>query len=186
MATGAVSRILRGPGRLVVTPTTAFATTAFPYGGTEVGLVKTAIVQAHGVPFRVESEALGEATDILEPNREYSVTFELRGWDDDAVSVLLAQSYVAGATSQHSVYRSPDEIPGGSAIGRAVILAYVPDDVLHVPGILIYRGITGWDEGSDITFDREEELILRLRVDCLRDGSGSMLKIGRLADLVLS
>lgn len=186
MASENVARIIRAPGQLIVNPTTSFATTAFPYGGTELGLVKIVSVLPRGVPFRIECEGLGEASDILEPNREYAVSFILRGWDDDVVANLLAQSFVAGATTRHAVYRAPDNVPGASSIGRAAILAYIPDDVIHAPGLLAYRAIVDWDEGIELTFDRQNEVQLELRADLLRDGSGSMLKVGRIQDLVLS
>lgn len=186
MAAGNVARTIRAPGRLVVNPTTAFASTAYPHGGTEVGFANQCIVQPLGTPLRIECEGLGEATDILEPNRSYVFTCFLRGWDDDAIEKCQAQSFVAGATSQHAVYRSPDNVPGASSIGRAVILAYIPDDPLHVPGVLIYRGIVDWSSGAEVVFQRGAELGLPLTVDCLRDASGSMLKIGRMADLILS
>lgn len=186
MVAGSASRTLRGPGRIVINPSTAFATTSYPYGGTEVGRTKLCSLLSEGEPFRIESETLGEATDILEPNRRYGFSCFLRGWDDDAVDLLLGSGDELGATSGHRVFHEPGSstyAPGASAIGRAVILAYVPDDILHVPGLLIYRGVPFL--GGEINFQRSEEIGLSLTIDCLRNASGNILRIGRMADLAL-
>jgi len=186
MAAGDVARVIRAPGRIVIGPTTAFATTAYPYGGTEIGKSNLCVLQPAGTPFRVESEALGEATDILEPNNRYVFSCFLRGWDDDGVQQMLAGGYNAGATTQHAFFDVPQNVPGASSIGRAVILAYVPDDLIHSDGALIYRGIPDWSEGAEIAFQRGPEFGIPLSVDCLRDGNGNLLRVGRLADLSLT
>ena len=186
MAAGSVARIIRAPGRIIIGPFTPFATTTFPYGGTEIGKSNLCAVSVHGTPFRIENEATGEASDILEPNRNYSFACFLRAWDDDAVEKMLAQSYAKGATTQHAVYPAPDNVPGASSHARAVILAYIPDATVHVSGVLIYRGIADWEEDAEIVFQRGSEIGLPLRVDCLRDANGNMLKIGRIEDLSLT
>ena len=186
MAAGSASRTLRAPGRIVINPSTAFASTAYPYGGTEVGRAKLCVLQTVGEPFRVESELLGEATDILEPDRRYIFSCFLRGWDDDAVDLLLGWGAELGATSAHRGFYEPGSstyAPGSSAVGRAVILAYIPDDIVNVPGLLIYRGIPSLSEG--ISFQRGEELGLSLNIECLRNASGKMLRIGRMVDIAL-
>lgn len=184
MAAGKVSRIIHAPGRVVVGPSNL--SSAFPHGGTEVGKTNAFGWSSHGVPFRVECEGLGEATDILEPNQRFSVSFFVRGWDDDAVELLLATGFVAGGTSQHAVFKAPVNVPGGTALGRAVILLYVPDDTIHVPAVLVYRGIPEWTEGSEIAFRRGDELGIPITVDCLRDANLNTLAIGRFDDLSLT
>ncbi len=186
MAAGNVARILRGPGRLVIGPTNL--SNAYPYGGTEVGKTTLCALQSFGTPFRVESEGLGEAIDILEGNKRFVFGCFLRGWDDDAVDKFNSSSnYSAGGTTQHAVLKEPgSKVPGETAIGRAVILLYVPDDLIHVPALLIYRGIATWPEGEDIKFQRGAELGIALTVDCLRDGNNLIYSMGRFADLSLT
>lgn len=202
MASGDVARIIRGSGRIVINPTTSFATTAYPYGGTEIGKTNVCVVQPQGSVYRVEYESLGEVGDILEANIRYVFACFLRGWDDDGVQLLMAGRYAAGATTQHAVFQEPGptgfaydadntvwtgtRVPGSSALSRAVVLAYVPDDTIHVPGVLVYRGVPEWSDGARVAFQRREELGIPLTIDCVRDSNDNIVKIGRLADLSLT
>lgn len=184
MAAGSAARVLRAPGRLVVDPTDLGI--AFPYGGTQVGLVRLVVLQTLGANFRVESEMLGEATDVLESPNRYVMGCMLRGWDDDAMRLLIADNYDAGAVSGHAVITIPNrQRPGASGLARARTLLYAPDDPVNAPALLIHRGIPEWGGGSQLSFSRAEELGMPLTVECLRNDAGVILQIGRLADLTL-
>lgn len=186
MASGNISRVIRGQGRIVINPVNLNA--VYPHGGTEVGKTNLCVLAVLGQTLRIDCEGLGEATDVLTRNNQYVFSCFLRGWDDDAVEQLLKPNYVKGAVSGHAVYQEPGaKAPGESSLDRSVILLYVPDDLIHVPAMLIYRGIPNWSDGSEFAFQREDEEIgLPLAVDCLRDDDDKILKIGRFADLVPS
>ena len=185
MTAGHASRVLRAPGRLVANPTDL--SVAYPYGGTELGLTRVVVLLSQGAGFRVESEALGEATDVLEESNHFVMSCFLRGWDDDAMKHLLADHYDAGAVSGHAVVTIPNRArPGSSALVRAKILLYVPDDLVGAPALLIYRGVPDIPAGAEIAFQRREELGVPITVDCIRDSNGNILQVGRFADLSLS
>lgn len=188
MAAGSATRVIRAPGRLVVNPTTEFAAGTFPFGGTEIGKANLCALMPMGASYRVEYESLGEAGDVLEGSIRWVFSCFVRGWDDDAVQLLMPDGYSAGATSQHSVFSAPGaQVPGSSALSRAVKLAYVPDDPLHVPGVLLYRAVPDWSDGAEIAYRRGSELGLPLAFECIRDTSSParILKIGRIVDLAL-
>lgn len=185
MSAGSVTRVIRGPGRWVEGPTDLSA--AFPYGGVELGKSKQVVVRSLGHSMRVVSEGLGEGTDLLDGDNRYVAAFFLRGWDDDAIARLISDNYAVGAVTGHAVFSAPgNNQPGSSSLDRARVLLYVPDDVINVPAILIYRGIPDWTEGSEIAFQRRDEIGLPIAVEMFRDANGNMLKIGRLADLSLT
>ena len=185
MATGDVARILRAPGTVYLNPTDLSA--ASPYGGTAVGHTNLCALQPLGTPFRVEYESLGEAGDILEPNNAYVFVCFIRGWDDDAVNLFLHGEHEDGSTTQHAVFAEPgDSTPGESMLSRAVTLLYVPDDLIHVPGLIVYRGVPHWTEGSELAFQRGTELGIPLTLECVRDENGNTLRMGRFADLSLA
>lgn len=187
MAAGAITRTLRNPGRLVVDPTDL--STTYPYGGTEVGLTNQATISVlSDEPVRVWSEGLGEVTDVLEPNKRFAFSALLRGWDHDAVETLFPRNYTAGTTSpNHAIYSEPgSRTPGQSAVGRAVILLFVPDDLLHGKAVLCYSAVPEWTPGAEVVFQRSEEVILPVVADCLRDANDNILAVGTFADLSLS
>lgn len=186
MAASSAARIIRAPGRLVVTPTTAFASGTYPYGGTEIGMARMCQLTPLGTPYRVEAEGLGEVNDILEPNIRWVFTCFLRGWDDDAVLKFLAPGHSAGSDSQHAVYSVPGSlVPGKSALSRGLKIAYIPDDPVHVPGLLLYRAVPDWIDGAEIAFQRGSELGIPLVFECVRDASNRTLAMGRITDLPL-
>lgn len=184
MAAGNASRVIRGSGRWVAAPTDLSLT--FPFGGVALGLSSAVVAQALGAPLRVESEGLGAGQDVLEPPERYAVGMFLRGWDDDAVERLLAYGASTGPVSGHASFDVPGPVsPGSSALARALVLVYVPNDIVNVPALLIRRGVPFWTEGAEIAFRRQSDLGIPLVVDCFRDDAGRTLTIARMADLVL-
>lgn len=185
MATGNATRILRAPGRLVVSPSDL--TLSYPYGGTEVGKTRLVALTRIATPFRVPCEGLGgESSDILEPPAQFVFSCFVRGWDDDAVERFFANNFVQGATTGHSLLREPGlRVGGASALGRAVSLLYVPDDPVHAPACLVYRGVPDWTDGAELAWQRQEELGIPLAVECMRNGVDKIVEVGRLADLTL-
>ena len=76
--------------------------------------------------------------------------------------------------------------PGASALARAQILLYVPDDTLHNPAVLVYSAIPQWTPGAEIAFQRGVEYGIPLSAECFEDSNGNTLQIGRLSDLSLT
>ena len=187
MAAGDVARVVRAPGSIVIGPTDLSTPGSDnSYGGTLIGKSKDAFFGSSGIPFPVPYEALGEAGDVLEADKSFAFVFFSRGWDDDAVEKMLAGGYAAGTVTQHAVWSEPGAVPGTSAIGRAVILLYVPDDLIHVNAVLIYRGIPDLPEGAEMALQRGTEFGIPLSVFCMRDGNANMFSVGRLDDLSLT
>lgn len=182
MATGRPADTRFQPGRLVLNPT-SFAG-SFPYGGTEIGRHRELALTPVGNVVRVESEGLGGAIDILEGTNHHVVTFLSRGWDDDAVELLLAGGYEAGSATGHSKWDVPGSAsPGQSALSRAVSMLFVPDAIDTNPALLVYRGVPWLPDGFAIPFQRTEEFVIPFAVQCVRDGSGRTIEIGLLSDL---
>lgn len=184
MAAGSAAQLLRVPGRMVIDPTDL--SVVYPYGGTEIGLVRQVVVQPLGTGLRVTSEPLGDATDVLEADTRHVVACFVRGWNDDALRLLFPDQYDAGAISGHAVYTVPNRVrPGSSTLSRARRFLYVPDDVVRAPALLVDRGLPDWSPGAELAFQRGAELGLPLAVECIRTAAGRILSIGRLADLTL-
>lgn len=180
------ARVIRAPGRLLVDPLDAFDGGSFPYGGTPVGRANLCALQPVGDSYHVDCEGLGRTGDILRGAHRYVFTCFLRGWDDKAVELLLRGGASVGDVTQHGVFGAPgSRATGASTLGRSVALAYVPDDLLHSPGVLMYRAVPNWTSGSEMAWQRRAELGIPLTFECVRDAAGRILQMGRMADLSL-
>ncbi|MAH48800.1 hypothetical protein CMI37_23435 [Candidatus Pacearchaeota archaeon] len=185
MTAGAIARVIRAPGRVVVDPTNL--SNAYPHGGTEVGKSQAFVLTSlASPPFRVECEGLGDASDVLEQPKDFAASVVLRGWDDDAVAQFHSDGYAVGGKSGHAVDIEPASSPGSTAIGRACIILYVPDDIIHVPALLLYRAIPYWPEATDIAYERGTEFGLPVAFVCIRNAAGKILQRGIFADLSLT
>ncbi len=186
MSTGSSARVIRAPGRLVVNPTQAFDGGTFPFNGTDVGRVNACALASDGSAIQVEAEDFGEVVDVLEGNQKWVFACFVRGWDSDAIRLFQPDGYSVGAVSQHAVFSAPGESKtNSSALARAVSLVFVPDDIVNVPALMIYRAVPDWTPGSEFAFQRKAELGLPITFQCVRDTSGRYLKMGRLVDLAL-
>jgi len=184
MAAG--NRILRAPGRLVVGPSEAFLTGTFPYGGVQVGRVKDVSLRAVGSPYIVECEGLGgEIQEILERPSRWVLSMFLRGWDGDGIEALLGLGHKVGANTQHATWSAPDVTSGTRASVRSVVLAYVPDDPVGVPGLVAWAAVPHWTDGAEIAYQRGAEFGIPLSCDLMRDSSSRIVTIGKLADIEL-
>lgn len=177
-------RIIRAPGRVVVSPTNLGW--EYPYGGHELGRVKAAVLTGLGSTHRVYSEALGEATAVLEADNHWIFSCFIRGWDNNAVEHLLDTGYMPGQVTGHSMYNVPgNATPGDNAAARGKVILFVADDVVHAPSCILYNAIPDWADGFELAFQRTEEIGLPLAFDCLRNSNNLTLTVGRFADLTL-
>ena len=53
-------------------------------------------------------------------------------------------------------------------------------------GLILYHAIPSWTDGAELAFRRQAEFGIPLSFECLRDSSGRILKMGRMADLALA
>lgn len=178
------ANILRAPGSLIIDPVDP--TLPYPYGGTLVGETRAVVLTQLGTGFRVQCEGLGEASDILEADGRWALSCFVRGWDDDAVQLLLPDGWAAGSSTQHAVFSYPAMArPGSSALGRARQVLYAPQNIEDAPAVVLYAGVPDWTDNAALAWARTEELGLPLVFEAFRDSTGRMLQVGRLADLSL-
>jgi hypothetical protein len=180
-----VQRILRAPAQIVVAPSSLAG--AYPFGGTAIGRTReVAFVEQGGPGRRIESELLGEATDVLESANVASFGCFIRGWDDDALELLMSQGYAEGSETLRATYTSPGgRTPGQTAVDRAVVLLIAPENPADAPALLLHRFVPFWDSEATLHWSRQEELGIPLAGECLRGANGRIYDIGRLPDLSL-
>lgn len=179
-------RVIRNPCTVIAAPTSLTAGATGEYGGSIIGSTRAVELVPLGTPFRVECEGLGEFSDVLEGNNRYVAGCFLRGWDKAAVQNILAGGYAAGATTGNARWSVPgSRTPGQSAVGRALVWLFAPDDPEIHPALIIRAGIPDFSDGARVAFQHGEELGLAFTIECLRNGSGATIDMGLLADLTL-
>jgi len=182
------SSVLRAPGYVIANPSDLSDPGGDRTYGTGVLLGKTRAVALVplGEAYRVECEGLGEFSDVLEGNNRYLVNLFLRGHDKDAFQQLMSGGYIEGATTGQPLWEEPGtQTPGQSAIARAKVLLFAPEDTIHAPALLIRRGIPDFADGAEVAFQRGEEFGLELSIECLRNAAGKILSLGMLEDITL-
>lgn len=184
------SRVIRAPGRLVVDPIDAFAEGSplgqRPYGGTPIGRVMACVLRNTESPYEVETEALGEVTEVLQSGSRWWFFGFLRGWDRDSLQQLFPDNYEEGAISQHATFLSPGQQQAGApSTHRCKKIVFVPDDPVLTPGVVLYSALPAFAPNAEIAMQRQTEFGIPLSLRCMRDAQGRHLAIGRLVDLPL-
>ena len=181
------SKIIKASGRVIINPTEEFKNSSFPYGGTEIGNTNLCLLRILGNVYHVNYESLGETGEILEANNSYIFACFLRGWDKDAIKNLFVGAYEKGPYTEESVFYAPGSTTPGQAVSslKSVKLAYIPDDYLNVPGVIIYNAIPDFETEAEILFQRQTEFGLPLVFYCLRSSNNAILRIGKIFDLPL-
>lgn len=184
MASGSSSRIIRSPGKIVVGPTNL--STAYPYGGIEIGQARVVTLSISGVDYRVQSEGIGNIGDVLSGPKRVVFSCFLRGWDDSAIKELWSEGYTLGSVSGHSVWSYPGtSLVGSSRLSVGKVILFVPNNTVAHPAVLIYRGIPDWSDSTEIAFSLKDEMGLPLVVECVQSSSGKVVQSGRIVDLSL-
>jgi len=182
---GGTSRIIRAPGRLVIAPTLSLAAHEFPFGGIEFGRVQMCALRSVSEPLLVTFEGLGDVGEILEGPIQHVFTCEVRGWNGTVIERLFGGLFTRGE-SGHAVYSVPGlEYPGSHEWARGVVLLFVPDDIAHVPGIILYHAVPSMQERVAVALQRGKELVMPLNFDVVADGLGRVAMLGMVPDLEL-
>ncbi len=180
------TRLLRIPGKVIAAPTSLTAGATGEYGGTIIGSTRAVALVPLGRPYVIQCEGRGEASDVLEADKRWLVNFFLRGYDQGAVSNLLAGGYTEGSVTKNAVWQEPGtKTPGQSSGARGLVWLIVPDDTQHHPALIIRSGIPDLAEGTEFAFQRREEFGITVSIECLRNASNQIFDLGHLADLTL-
>lgn len=187
MAAPDVLKALRVPGRIAVAPTDL--TTAWPHGGTGLGLVQAVTLkraQAH-VPIRAEDFGPVEVIDELYLGEAYELAFLLRGWDGDGWGQVFPNTFT-GSTGGLVGLRYPGSVyPGELRGGAAAKVLFTPDDPLRHPAVYFPQAIAVAGETEELYLHRKKELVLKAAFVATRDAAtaGRLAQVQLLEDLTL-
>lgn len=180
----AVADPLRVPVRVCVNPTDL--TLAFPYGGTDLGLVRDVLVSVESQPYEVTASEWGpEVVEVVEGGEVWRVSFAVRGATPEAVAQVFMQ--VAADSTGWPVVQHPAATrrPGRPRSQDAVRLLLAPLDPEAGPATLFRAAVPVRAARLDLSFRLRDELTYALAFVAVRDDNGAAVWQGPLASAVL-
>lgn len=183
-----IENILRVPGRLCYNPTSL--TTAYPHGGTGLGVVKTVRVKPYKVYHKITAEEFGsEAIDYVDGGESWILGAILRSFDKDALK-LIFPSAVTGTITQEAVVAHPaadTAIRAGLLMSaKAVKLLFSPDDPARNPFLILYNAIPLIDESAEINLELDSDFTIGMLFAGIRSSAGKVMAMGLKEDLALT
>lgn len=171
---------LETPGRIVKDPTSFSG--SFPYGGTELGLVRDVAWTLTEVRTRVRAEELGVAVvGDLFAGEAFVLAFALRGQDDDAKAAVWPNTRVGARTQRRVLYGPGTRKPGALVENYAACaLLFVPDDPEH-DAVILPRAIPRRTE-APVTCHLGAEKLQLVSWLALPGANGLAYEVGPMAD----
>ncbi len=186
MSTSAAKSVLRVPGSLCHTPTDL--TTAFPHGGTALGMVRDAELRFGQSSVPVFAEEFGTTVEVIEAQNIAVFACVLRAMDDDMLSALFEETSVGSVSGHRVVTKEVDtdtSRAGSLKSPKAVKLYFSPKALDRHPGILLFKAIPMLEESARLQVSIGEEVGIAAMWRCIPDSSGRLYEIGRRRDLTL-
>lgn len=187
MTTPNVRDLMVVPGKLSYGPSDL--ATAYPHGGTALGLTKGVIVSI-GSHFTEEAaitaeEYGGEIVDAVQQRDFIVVTSVLHSWDKDALALVFPNTAEGGVSARRLV-TGPGSVRAGSKLSaRAQVLVFTPDDEDHMPMWTLHKAIPAIDEAVDLNAALDEELGVGIAFWGIRDNTKGMYSWGRRHDITV-
>ena len=170
MSASDVLSALRVPGKLVVTPTDI--STAFPHGGTELGLVGEVVLEREERTYEVTGEEYGgEVVEDIYLGEQWKLVIALRGSDPDAIANIFLNS-----TTGTTFNLAGLSWPGTSREGRlktsdAVKILFSPLDIKRHKGVYFRKAIPKVAENVEVIYHSGKEQVIIAGFLALRDDS---------------
>ncbi len=161
---------LEVPGKLIVelAGQTLDETAAYPYGGTDLGLIKDVAYQIVTSRDELPGEEYGGGDgppvgvfDVQYLGQAWLIAFALRGWQNEAHATLWPNTSVGTLGGRRGVLGEGSVLPGHLRGAAAVPLLFVPEDVANHNAVFLPLAIP--EVARDLTValaHRNEHLIL--------------------------
>ena len=191
MSTSSALQAMYLPGRLSValSSQTYDFSTAYPHGGTALGLVRDVQVRrTEGREMIIAEEFGQEIIDELYLAESWSMAFALRGMDQDALSAIFPNATTGSVSKQKGVvYPGATIAPGTLKASTAIKMLFTPNDTTNHHAVYFPNAIPEVSEALAVDFARSAELMMACAFRAIRDGSsaGRMCQVLLLEDLTL-
>ena len=179
------------PGRLSVALSnqTYDFSTAYPHGGTALGLVRDVQVRRTEGRETIIAEEFGqEIVDEIYMSEMWLMGFALRGLDEDALGVVFPNTTTGSVTKNKKiVYPGATIVPGTLRASTALGVLFTSNDTTNHPCVYFPNAIPEATDTVTIDLARAAELIITCVFRALRasNTAGDLCQIARIEDLTL-
>lgn len=188
MSTALVRDVLRIPGRIVINPTNLAS--AFPHGGTEMGLTRDAEMRFGISTSLVTAEEWGQApVESVYTGESAVFAAVLREWDNDAIDNIFPNTGTGATSGDRSIL---GRVSGGSfnragylLSNKSFILLFSPKAVDRHPMVLVRKAIPMVEETSLMRLSLAEEFGIGVVFQAIPNSTGQVYDIGKREDLTL-
>lgn len=186
MATGAARGILRIPGKLCINPTDL--TTAFPHGGTALGLTRQNAFRPNVRSSQVAAEEFGQVTveQVYQGETPRFAAF-IRQWDTDAITTIFPTATTGSPSGQAVIAPDVDgTVRSGKLLAAgAHVLCVSPRDLDTKPMLVFYRAVVLPQESNEMQFSPSDEFGLAAVWEALPDSTGRLYAMALREDITL-
>ena len=186
MANPDVRNALKVKGRLCWEPSSL--ATAYPHGGTALGLTKGMAVTFRQTAHTITAEEFGGApVEAIYAGQEIVLSAILASWDFDAIALGFVDQSTGATTGRKVIeYRvqTDDKRAGGKVSTLAGILYFSPVADQH-PGVLFHRALPMQQEGASLTMTLAEDWGFPFQWTAAPNEDGEICSVGLREDLTL-
>lgn len=172
-------------GKLVKDPTDL--TAAYPYGGTELGLVGQIAIRPNNTSLPLTAEEWGDQVwDVLDGGTAFLLACTLRGVDGDAYSSVFLDTATGSPSGDKVIrFRADNGRAGTLRSTLAMTLLFVPDSPLRHRAVIVRDAIPVVTADSEIAMNIDEEWVLKVVFHGRPDSSNRVAEIAYIKDLAL-
>ena len=172
-------------GQLVKDPTDL--TAAYPYGGTQLGMVGEVLFRPQNKSQVLTAEEWGDQVwEVVDVGTSFWLACVLRGIDDDAYAAVFLDTATGDPSGKKTIrFRVGDGRAGTLRSTKGMKLLFVPDAPLRHRALILRDALPVLAEDAEIHLSKDEEWKVRVVFHARPDSSDRVAEIGFLKDLAL-
>lgn len=188
MATSNPRNIRRFRGRIVWNPSSL--TSAFPHGGTEIGVVRDLVFRFGIETEEIRAEEWGNVpTEYVYTGSSAFLAAILREFDNDALDAIFPDTPTGSVTSEQTIRGAASgsgvTLGGTLLSGQSGVLVVSPEAPETQEFLVLYNAIPMPEEASRLQISAGEEMGIAVVFRAVPDSTHRMWHIGKRRDLSL-
>lgn len=176
MSSPTLTNIVRNRGRLIADPTSLTGT--FPFGGTALGLTRTAAFRYNVQTAEVTAEEFGNRrVEAVYSGEQAEFGAVIRDYDSDMITKIFPN------TGSNGLVKSDKTDRGILLSTRSHVLVFAPLAEDDHPWIVLYRALPIQDEAAEIQLSANVEIGIAVKWWAIPDTSGRIFAHGPRAEI---